>query len=412
VSIGAGLRERTKGMFSAMEVPNYRLLFAGRVTSNAGRTLRVFARAIWVFEATGSPLRMGIAVSALSWPMLFMPLVGGIVADRVNRKTLLLWTEGLLVILWAVVSLFITLGLFEWWYFIITAVASGTIQSFGRAGLQAMIGTIVDDKRLGNAVALDSISLVWPRIAAPALGGVLVGPLGVGALFWMTAAGQLITFVTLLFIHWTPQEMKAAKDSVGNNVLEALRHIRGETVIMSLVALGLLSALFAGSFNFLLPIFASEILDAGNGGLGILMTSAALGGALGSIMVLAASNARRHRGLLLIGMAVVKTAMLIVFSQSTILPISVVAMFGLGGSQVVFMTTVTMAMQQLAPDHLRGRIMSLRVVIMGFSPFGVIIMGFLAEARGAADTVLIGGLLYGVSALVLFILVPTLRRFQ
>ena len=412
MSIGAGLRERTKGMFSAMEVPNYRLLFAGRVTSNAGRTLRVFARAIWVFEATGSPLRMGIAVSALSWPMLFMPLVGGIVADRVNRKTLLVWTEGLLVILWAVVSLFITLGLFEWWYFIITAVASGTIQSFGRAGLQAMIGTIVDDKRLGNAVALDSISLVWPRIAAPALGGVLVGPLGVGALFWMTAAGQLITFVTLLFIHWTPQEMKAAKDSVGNNVLEALRHIRGETVIMSLVALGLLSALFAGSFNFLLPIFASEILDAGNGGLGILMTSAALGGALGSIMVLAASNARRHRGLLLIGMAVVKTAMLIVFSQSTILPISVVAMFGLGGSQVVFMTTVTMAMQQLAPDHLRGRIMSLRVVIMGFSPFGVIIMGFLAEARGAADTVLIGGLLYGVSALVLFILVPTLRRFQ
>ncbi|MCH7997561.1 MAG: MFS transporter, partial [Chloroflexi bacterium] len=192
MAIGAGLRERTRGMFAALEVPNYRLLFAGRVTSNAGRTLRVFARAIWVYEATGSPLKMGIAVSALSWPMLFMPIIGGVVADRVDRRTLLLWTEGLLVILWAVVSLFITLGLFEWWYFIITAVASGTIQSFGRAGLQAMIGTIVDDKRLGNAVALDSISMVWPRIAAPALGGVLVGPLGVGALFWMTAAGQLI----------------------------------------------------------------------------------------------------------------------------------------------------------------------------------------------------------------------------
>jgi predicted MFS family arabinose efflux permease len=228
----------------------------------------------------------------------------------------------------------------------------------------------------------------------------------------MTAAGQLITFITLLFIQWTPQDLKASKESVRSNILEAFRHIRGETVIMSLVTLGLVSSLFAGSFNFLLPIFASEILDAGNSGLGILMTSAALGGAVGSVLVLMASNARRHRGLLLIVMAIVKTSMLVLFSQSEILPVSVAAMFGLGAAQIMFMTTVTMAMQQLAPDHLRGRIMSLRVVIMGFSPFGVIIMGFVAEARGAADTVLISGILYGFSALMVFILVPTLRRFQ
>ena len=120
MSLIRGLKVINRDMFSALSVPNYRLLFIGRLTSNSGRTMRVFARAIWVFEATGSPLRMGIAVSALSWPMLFMPLIGGIVADRVDRRTLLLWTEGLLVILWAAVALVISLGLFEWWYFIIT----------------------------------------------------------------------------------------------------------------------------------------------------------------------------------------------------------------------------------------------------------------------------------------------------
>ena len=399
-------------MFTALEVRNYRLLFAGRITSNSGRSMRVFARAIWVFEATGSPLRMGIAVSALSWPMLFMPLIGGVVADRVDRKTLLLWTEGLLVILWAVVALFISLGSFQWWYFIITAVASGTIQSFGRAGHQAMIGSVVDDQRLGNAVALDSVSMAWPRIAAPALGGILIGPIGVDGLFWLTAAGQLVTFVTLIMISWTPQERRAARESVGRNVMEALRYIRGEKVIMSLVMLGLLSSLFAGSFNFLLPIFAIDILDVGEWGLGVLMTTSALGAAAGSAIVLAVSNSRRRRGLLLIAMASTKTAMLIVFSQSAIFPLSLVAMFALGGSQVMFMTMITVAMQQLAPDHLRGRIMSLRVVFMGFSPFGVIIMGAIAEVRGAADTVLIGGILYGVTALLVFALVPTLRRFQ
>ena len=142
------------------------------------------------------------------------------------------------------------------------------------------------------------------------------------------------------------------------------------------------------------------------------MSSAALGGALGAVMVLAASNAQRHRGLILVGMAVVKTVMLIVFSQSKLLPVSVVAMFGLGGAQIVFMTLVTITMQQLAPDHLRGRIMSLRVMIMGFSPFGVIFMGAIAEVRGAADTVLIGGVLYGICAIIVFAVVPTLRRFQ
>ena len=387
-----------RGMFTALEVPNYRLLFAGRVTSNSGRTMRVFARAIWVFEATGSPLRMGIG-------LLVMPL------GRSTARSCFSGRKGC-VILWAVVALIISLGSFQWWYFIITAVASGTIQSFGRAGHQAMIGSVVDEQRLGNAVALDSISMTWPRIAAPALGGLLIGPIGVDGLFWVTAAGQAFTFITLIFIRWTPQERRAARDSVRGNVMEALQHIRGEKVIMSLVMLGLFSSLFAGSFNFLLPIFAIDILRVGDLGLGVLMTTSALGGAVGSIIVLAASNARRHRGLLLMVMAAVKAVMLIIFSQSNLFPVSLVAMFGLGGAQVIFMTMITMAMQQLAPDHLRGRIMSLRVVIMGFSPFGVIIMGAIAEVRGAADTVLIGGILYGVTALAVFALAGTLRRFQ
>ncbi len=123
-----------------------------------GRTMRVFARAWLVYEMTESPLRMGIATSALAWPMLFMPLFGGIVADRVDRKKLLLVTESILVVLWSVVALLIPLGLFEWWYFIISAVISGVIQSFGRPGHQAMICSVVDSKRLGNAVALDSVS--------------------------------------------------------------------------------------------------------------------------------------------------------------------------------------------------------------------------------------------------------------
>ena len=412
MALGTGLRERAGGMLVALEVPNYRLLFAGRVTSNMGRFMRSFARGWMVYQLTGSPLRMGIAFSAISWPMLFMPLVAGVVADRVDRRRLLLWTEGLLVFLWALVALLISLGLFQWWYFIITAFTSGMIQAFGRTGHEAMIGSVVNKERLGNAVALDSVSQTWPQIGGPAVGAVLIGVIGTGGVFWATAVLQLFTFITLVRIRWEPHERQAAKESVSESVLEALQYIRGDTVIVALVMLGLLSSLFAGSYHFLLPIFADDILGAGAQGLGALLIAAAVGGATGSIVALAISNARRSRGLLLMAMVAVTAVVLITFSLSELFLISLAAMFGLGASRIIFMTTVTITMQQFAPDHLRGRIMSLRVVSQGLMPVGVLILGTVAEVRGAPDTLLLAGVLYGVFALLVFLVVPSLRRFQ
>tara|TARA_B100000029_G_scaffold490689_1_gene549983 strand:- start:346 stop:945 length:600 start_codon:yes stop_codon:yes gene_type:complete len=199
---------------------------------------------------------------------------------------------------------------------------------------------------------------------------------------------------------------------MGNNILEAIQHIKKESIIVALVSLGLLSSLFAGSYNFLLPIFADDILGVGETGLGILMTVGALGGALGSLIVVAASNARRGRGMILISISIIKTIALVAFSQAHIFPIAMAAMFFMGSTQVMFMTMLTIAMQQLAPDHLRGRIMSLRVIFMGFSPFGVLIMGTIAELHGASNTVLLGALLYGLTSLLVLLMTPTLRRFQ
>ncbi len=405
------IRNATSQMLIAFDVPNYRLLFTGRVTSNMGRTMRVFARAWYVYELTESPLRMGIATSALTWPMLIMPLFGGIVADRVDRKKLLIYTESILVILWVIVAVLITIGMFEWWYFIISAVISGIVQSFGRPGHQAMIGSIVDSSRLGNAVALDSVSETWPRIVAPALGAILIGVIGIDGLFWLTAFAQFITLITLIRIRWVPLDLNNSR-KMGNNILEAIQHIRKESIIVALVSLGLLSSLFAGSYNFLLPIFADDILGVGETGLGILMTVGALGGALGSIIVVAASNAKRGRGMILISISIIKTIALVAFSQAHIFPIAMAAMFFMGSTQVMFMTMLTIAMQQLSPDHLRGRIMSLRVIFMGFSPFGVLIMGTIAELHGASNTVLVGALLYGSTSLLVLMMIPTLRRFQ
>ena len=115
-----------KGMLVAFEEPNFRLLWMGRFTSNMGRMLRVVIRGWMVYELSHSALIMGVVVSSLFWPMLCMPLFGGVLADRFDRRKLLLVTETSLVVLWAAVSLLITLGLIHWWHFIASSIVSGT----------------------------------------------------------------------------------------------------------------------------------------------------------------------------------------------------------------------------------------------------------------------------------------------
>src|SRR5688572_9493065 len=172
---------------SAFQIANFRLLFAGRVTSNLARSMRVFLRAWMVLELTDSPLLMGVVVSSLSWPMLVLPFVGGVMADRMDRKKLLQYTETMLTILWAAVALTVFMGAMEfgpeflrvqWWHFIITSFLSRVIQSIGRPGHQAMIGSVVDKERMGSAVALDSISDTWPRLAGPSIGALAIWLVG------------------------------------------------------------------------------------------------------------------------------------------------------------------------------------------------------------------------------------------
>ena len=431
----------TAGKFAAFQIPNFRILFAGRVTSNMARQMRVFLRGWMVLELTNSPLLMGVVISSLSWPMLVLPFVGGVMADRIDRKLLLKWTETLLVVLWAATTALVMLGAWDvgpsflrirWWHFIITSVLSGVIQSIGRPGHQAMVGSIVDKGRLSSAVALDSIADHWPRVAGPALGTVAIAMIG-GTwhnwgpwLFGLTAAGQLFTAITIFLLKWEPG-MKVARthdqSSAWRDFINGIQHIKGEPVLLSLVALGISFMLFAGGASFLLPVFTRDVLgygpEQGAAMFGILSTLQTVGSSLGALIVVLAANFR-NRGMLLFFIAVLHGACLIAFSQSTVLLLSAALILGTSFTGVFFSTTRRMFMQLAAPDHLRGRVMSMEVFQQGLSPIGVIIWGSIAElmqarqglAEGTQTTWLLGGLMYTAIAVLFFAFVPALRRLR
>ncbi|MBI4198173.1 MAG: MFS transporter [Chloroflexi bacterium] len=405
-----GLKASALQVVSPLKERNFAFLMAGRVTSNMGRNMRVFARAWLVLELTNSPFLLGLVTSSLSWPMLFMPFVGGILADRIDRRKLVLYTEFALVVLWGVTSLIITLGWIQWWHLMVTSVMSGVIQSIGRPGHHAMVGSVVTKEQLASAAAIDSAADHWPRAIGLLIATLLIVSIGTEGLFWMTAALQLVTGITLLFLKWKPQEVEARKRSVRGNALEGLSYVKNEPVILGVVLVAASASIFSGA-GFLMPIFARDILGVGAQGLGTLMLASTLGVSIGSAGVMILANFHR-RGMVLVMGSLLAIAFSLGFAVSTVFYLSIALIFFMGLFQTVRSTTVEIVLQLLAPNEMRGRVMSLRVSIQGLSWIGVLMLGALAEVVGAVNTMLIGASVSGMVAVVIFIVMPQIRRFR
>lgn len=430
-----------RGTLSAFAVPNFRWLFAGRVASQIGRMMRVFLRAWMVLELTDSPLLMGIVVSSLSWPMLVLPFIGGALADRVDRRRLLLWTETLLTILWAVIALQVAMAAFEfgpeplrirWWHFIISSFLSGIIQSIGRPGHMAMVGSVVDRRRLPSAVALDSIADTWPGVAGPSLAAGAVWLVG-GPwqhwgpwLFGFTSVAQGFTALAIFKMTWTPQ-MNVSRGrrptSVWRDFTDSLALVRSHPVLLPLIAMSLVFVIFANGAGFLLPFFARDVLglgkDRGAAALGLLSTAQTLGSATGAFLNVMLVNLH-NRGRLLLVVGLTNALTIAAFSQSRVLILSALLIALSAGSSVFFRTSQRMLLQRFAPDEMRGRIMAMDAFQQGLSPIGVLIWGLFAEVLqnrygtvvGTQTTWLISGLMYAVVLILFFTFVPALRSFE
>jgi MFS family permease len=400
-------------VLSPLRNRNFALLMAGRTTSNMGRSMRVFARAWLVLEITGSPFLLGVVTASLSLPTMFMPFFAGVLADRMDRRKLLLYTEFMLVVLWVAVSVDITLGYVEWWHLSVSAILSGMIQSFGRTGHQAILGNVVPKEDLASAVAIDAVAQHWPNAGGLLMATVVIGTIGVGGVFWLTTFGQLVTGITLLLMHWrydAPTEARRER-SFRQDFIEGFKYIRAESVLVGMILLSAAATLFGAATQFLMPFFAEDILGVGVQGLGVLLLSSSLGVSLGSFVVLGVASIPR-RGLLLLVAVILGTLVRIGFSQSVIFELSLGLVFGMGLFNTLRMTMVRMIMQLMAPDHLRGRIMALNVSMMGLSWIGVLALGALAEVVGAATTVLIAAIVSGTVSVAIFARMRSLREFR
>jgi MFS family permease len=385
--------------FLALRHRNYRLFWFGQMISLIGTWMQTTGQAWLVLELTHSPWQLGLVGALQFLPVLLFSVFGGVFADRWPKRNVLLCTQSAAMLQAFVLWLLIVSGTVQIWHIYILALMLGFTNCLDMPTRQAFVVEMVGREDLPNAVALNSSLFNLARIVGPGIGGIIIAVSGVTMLFLLNALSFIavlagLAMIDVRLLHAQPGksgDVKARPKTL-QSLREGLGYVwRTPSVRLVILVVGLVS-LFGINFNVVLPLFATDVLHSGAVGFGFL--SSALGfGALASALWLAWGNNGPNMRRLLIG-ALVFCVLLALFAVSPIYPLSLVLIVIVGFSQIAFTALANTTLQTVAPDHLRGRVMSVYMLFFaGSVPLGNLLVGWLAGLVGASFGLLICAML-------------------
>jgi MFS family permease len=375
----------------ALRHPNFQLFFAGQAISLIGTWMQTVAQSWLVYRMTGSALLLGTVGFASQIPVFIMAPIGGILADRNNRRRVVIGTQIASMVLATVLALLTLTGRIQVWQIMVLAAGLGVVNAFDIPARQAFLIDMVGREDLLNAIALNSSMFNGARIVGPAVAGILVASIGEGWCFAVNAVSYIAVIVGLLLMRIQHPANLANHGSPLENILEGFAFVRNTGPVRAiLLLLGVVS--FVGMpYAVLMPVFADKILHGGARGLGILMAATGVGALLGAAS-LAARVGVRGLGKLIALAAGGFGLSLILFSSSKIFWLSTVLLVPVGFTMMVQMASSNTLIQAMVPDRLRGRVMSVySMMFMGMAPLGALSAGALAHHLGAPWTVATGG---------------------
>jgi predicted MFS family arabinose efflux permease len=387
---------------------DFRLVWTGSVVEHAGEFMEV-AAILWLTnELTHSPLWLTIVGSCRFITMIFFPIIGGVVADRVNRRGLLMAAlmgsallSGLLAFLAATKAINLT-------HLIIVSLAGGVVMSFNHPARQTIVPNLVKKEHLLNAVSMDTLSVHMSRAIGVPISGYLIEMVGVWPIFLIRAFGCLVAISLLLFA-WVPPTPSATRAKAPwHNLMDGFRYLKGNTAVLILVSLYALPLLAQNTFLNFLPVFANEIWNVGAVGYGYLQGAPGLG-AVVSLFILGLMTYYRNKFSLLIGSGLILATSLLIFPASPWFPLALFLTVAVGGMVTAFVAVETTLIQSIIPDQVRGRVLSWREVLFGLGPTGSIFFGAIAQNTGVPISLAIAG---GVCLFVSFLLILLFPRFR
>ena len=384
--------------FLALRHRNFRLFWTGQLISLIGTWMQTTGQAWLVLELTHSAWLLGLVGALQFLPVLILSLFGGVLADRLPKRTVLRFTQSFATLQAFVLWILVATGEVRLWHVLVLASLLGLTNSVDMPTRQAFVVEMVGREDLPNAIALNSSLFNMARILGPGLGGLIIAWLGVAPLFLLNAFSFIPVIIGLFLIdnstlYAQVKRAPAEKDAPGQGTLQSLREglayvARTPSILLIITVIGVVS-LFGINFNVVLPLFATDVLHVGAVGFGFI--SSAFGfGSLCSALWLAWSNRRPGVTWLLYGIGIF-CVLEILFALSHLYLLSLVLIAGVGFAQIAFSATANMIVQTVAPDRLRGRVMSVYMMVFaGSVPPGNLFTGGIAHLFSAPVALLAG----------------------
>jgi MFS family permease len=415
-SVGRGIeRIFGKQTFRSFKNPVYRLYFVAMAGYMAPMNMQMMSRSLLVYRITGSAAILGIMSLAFAVPMLCLSLFGGVIADRMSKKHVIVaGTVGSALVCLGV-ALALTLGYISserpgsWWIIAVSGVFQGIIMALMMPSRLAIIPEIVGRNELLNAVSLNTMEMNSLRMLAPALAGLLIERFGFDTLYYVMTGCYLIGAVIFSFLPRTGTAATPGPTALAQ-MKEGVNYIRHNTTILLILFFTIFAVILTMPYYVLLPIFTEDILMVGAGGLGILMSVSGAGAIIGSIVL--ASLPNKKRGLMfLIGNLILSLSLIgFSFSGTWHLSLALIVIVGLGDT--ARMALGNTLLQYYTEEEYQGRVMSIYVMQFGLMGFGAFGAGLLTEVVGVQWAV--GGLAAVLVPVTLLVIafVPHLRRLD
>jgi MFS family permease len=395
-------------MFRALGHRNFQLFFGGQLISLIGTWMDNVAEAWLVYRLTGSSLLLGTVAFAGQIPVFLLAPVGGMVADRWSRRSIVVATQTASMILAGILAALTISGRVKVWEVVVLAACMGVVNAFDIPARQAFLVEMVGREDLMNAIALNSSMFNGARVIGPAIAGILVASIGEGWCFFANSVSYIAVITGLLMMKIAPRVIEGHAGAI-EHIAEGFRFVQRTMPIFALLLLLGLVSLVAMPYSVLMPIFAARILHGNARTLGTLMGATGVG-ALTGALVLASRTGLKGLSKWVAFSCMGFGAALIFFSFSHWYLLSLTLLVPVGFSMMVQMASSNTLIQAMVPDRLRGRTMAVySMMFMGMAPLGSLLAGALGNRIGAQWTVALGGFCAVIGGMVFLRQLPRLR---
>ncbi|MSQ10033.1 MAG: MFS transporter [Dehalococcoidia bacterium] len=398
--------------FSSLKHRDYRLLFLGTMFMSAGQWVQQVTLGWLVYDLTNSSVLLGALNGLRALPFLVVGPLAGVVADRTDRRLVLLWVEAVQFIAAFIMGGIVLAGAVEVWHLFVFTAVTGAGWSIIQPVRQALAPAVVPRSDLPNAVALNSVGFNIMKILGPSVGGFLIAVFGAGGNFWVQGLAYAGVFGMVALMRVPSHGAGAVRQgSAFENLKEGAAFVLKTPIIRAIMLVALVPTFLGQPAQALMPVFQKDVLKVGPDGLGLMLAAPGIGAVVCTLALASVANRIERKGQFALLALAVYGVSIMWFALTTTLEVALLSLIVMGGAQIMFHATVMTILQMVTPDALRSRVMSIYMLDAGLSPLGALAAGVSTEFVGAPATFLVlGTLLVGFCG-VIWVAFPAFRTW-